>query len=78
MLDEMHDAPAALARFESYLATEPAGSLAEEARLGRAQALRVRGSRDEERAALEELLRKHPASVHASAARARLAALRAP
>jgi hypothetical protein len=78
LLDEMHDAPAALAWFESYLASEPAGSLAEEARLGRAQALRARGARDEERAAWEDLLRKHPASVHAAAARARLAALRAP
>jgi hypothetical protein len=78
LLDELHDAPAALAWFEGYLATEPAGSLAEEARLGRAQALRARGSRDEERAAWEELLRNHPASVHAAAARARLSALRSP
>jgi len=78
LLDEMHDAPAALRWFERYLAREPAGSLAEEARLGRAQALQVHGSRDDERAAWQELLAKHPASVHAGAARARLGALRSP
>jgi hypothetical protein len=78
LLDERHDAPAALRWFERYLASEPAGSLAEEARLGRAQALQVRGSPDEERAAWRELLAKHPASVHAGAARARLEALRSP
>jgi len=78
LLDEMHDAPSALRWFERYLASEPAGALAEEARLGRAQALQLRGSRDDERAAWDELLRKHPASVHAGAARARLGALRSP
>jgi hypothetical protein len=78
LLDERHDAPAALRWFERYLASEPAGALAEEARLGRAQALQRRGSPDEERAAWRELLAKHPASVHAGAARARLEALRSP
>ena len=78
LLDEMHDAASALRWFDRYLAREPGGALAEEARLGRAQALQLRGSRDGERAAWEELLRKHPASVHAGAARARLGALRAP
>ena len=78
LLDEMHDAASALRWFDRYLASEPGGALAEEARLGRAQALQLRGSRDGERAAWEELLRKHPASVHAGAARARLGALRAP
>jgi hypothetical protein len=78
LLDEMHDAPSALRWFERYLASEPAGALAEEARLGRAQALQLRGSPDDERAAWNELLSKHPASVHAGAARARLGALRAP
>jgi TolA-binding protein len=78
LLDEMHDAPAALRSFERYLASEPAGSLAEEARLGRAQALQRAGARDEERAAWEDLLRRHPASVYAAAARERLATLRAP
>ena len=78
LLDELHDAPAALRSFERYLAGEPSGALAEEARLGRAQALQVGGSRPDERAAWQELLVKHPASVHADAARARLEALRSP
>ena len=78
LLEEMRDPAAALRWFQGYLASEPTGALAEEARLGRAQALRAGGLRDEERAAWEELLRQHPASVHAGAARARLAALRAP
>ncbi len=74
----MRDPAAALKWFQRYLAGEPTGALAEEARLGRAQALRASGLRDEERAAWDELLRRHPSSVHAGAARARLAALRAP
>lgn len=78
LLDELHDPPAALRWFERYLASEPSGSLAEEARLGRAQALQVRGSPHDERAAWQDLLAKHPASVHADAARARLEALRSP
>ena len=78
LLAEMRDPAAALQWFQRYLAGEPTGALAEEARLGRAQALRASGLRDEERAAWDELLRRHPASVHARAARARLAALRAP
>jgi hypothetical protein len=78
LLDERHDAPAALRWFDRYLGSAPDGSLAEEARLGRAQALQALGWRDEERAAWEQLLGKHPASVHAPAARARLGTLRAP
>lgn len=78
LLAELRDPAAALQWFQRYLAGEPTGALAEEARLGRAQALRASGLRDEERAAWDELLRRHPTSVHAGAARARLAALRAP
>ena len=67
----------ALARFDSYLGTDPDGALAEEARLGRALALEQLGERDDARRAWQELLAKHPGSVHAGRARTRLESLRA-
>jgi TolA-binding protein len=65
----------ALARFDRYLATDPNGTLAEEARLGRALALEQLGQRDDARRAWQELLDRHPGSVHAERARARLDSL---
>ena len=65
----------ALARFERYLATDPNGALAEEARLGRALVLEQLGQRDDARRAWQELLQKHGRSIHAGRARARLESL---
>ena len=67
---------AALASFDSYLATSPKGTLAEEALVGRASALMRLGRRDEERAAWTQLLREHPDSVQGARARLRLDELR--
>ncbi|HEX4407103.1 MAG TPA: tetratricopeptide repeat protein [Polyangia bacterium] len=69
-------ARAALASFDSYLAANPQGTLAEEARVGRAVALMRLGRRDEEREAWGQLLREHPNSVQRERARRRLAELR--
>jgi TolA-binding protein len=66
----------ALAGFEGYLAASPDGTLAEEARVGRALALMRLGRRNDERAAWTELLRKHPDTVQGERARGRLAELR--
>ena len=78
LLDQLGAPGRALTMFERYLAVDPSGALAEEARLGRAQALRQLGRSHEERSAWRELLREHPGSVHAAAARTRLATLDAP
>jgi hypothetical protein len=78
LLDQLGEPRRALAMFERYLAVDPSGALAQEARLGRAQALRRLGRPHEERSAWLELLREHPGSVHVAAARTRLAALDAP
>ena len=58
---------AALAHFSRYR-----GPLAEEALLGRAQALAALGRSDEERSAWRELLDRFPKSVYAARARSRL------
>jgi len=78
LLDRLGRPARALALFEAYLNAEPAGTLAEEARLGRARSLERLGRPSEERSAWLELLRAHPRSIHAAAARARLAALDMP
>jgi len=78
LLDQLDEPRRALGMFERYLAAEPSGALAEEARLGRAQALRRLGRARDERAAWLELLREHPGSVHAAAAQTRLATLDSP
>ena len=70
-------APAeALRQFDSYLGASPGGTLAEEARVGRAAALEALDRSSDERDAWQELLRKHPASVHAQRAKDRLNQLR--
>jgi len=78
LLDRLGRPARALALFEAYLNAEPAGTLAEEARLGRARSLERLGRSSEERSAWLDLLRAHPRSIHAAAARARLAALDTP
>ncbi len=71
-----HNPGEALKQFDSYLAASPTGTLAEEARVGRATALGALSRDGDERAAWQELLRKHPASVHAQRAKDRLNELR--
>ena len=75
---QLEEGPAreALASFDSYLAANPQGTLAEEARVGRAVALMRLGRRDEEREAWGQLLREHPNSVQRERARRRLVELR--
>jgi TolA-binding protein len=75
LLDELGEPAAALASFERYLADASDGPLAEEARVGRAQALWRLGRAAEEANAWTELLARHPHSLQAELARRRLAAL---
>lgn len=63
----------ALARYEHALAKHPGGALSEEARWGKARALRTAGRTAEERAALEDFRKHHPDSPLASVAAQRLA-----
>jgi TolA-binding protein len=72
LLDRMGNPGRALQLFESYLSAAPDGTLAEEARLGRALCLGRLGRSDEERGAWEDLLASHPDTVHQARARARL------
>lgn len=66
-------AASALARYEHALASQPGGALAEEARWGKARALRAAGRTTEERAALEEFRLRHPDSPLVPVASRRLA-----
>jgi hypothetical protein len=77
MLQERGEDPGqTLALFTSFLAESPNGTLAEEARLGRAVALQRLGRPQEERQAWQDLLSSHPQSIHAERARKRLDELR--
>ncbi len=67
------DAGRALSAFDGYLATG-AGSLREEAMVGRARALERLGRSAEEHAAWGALLERFPQTIHAERARGRLAA----
>jgi TolA-binding protein len=67
------DAGQALSAFDGYLATG-AGSLREEAMVGRARALERLGRSAEEHAAWGALLERFPQTIHAERARGRLAA----
>lgn len=64
---------AALSRYDHALAMHPNGALSEEARWGRARALRTAGRIEEERAALHEFRARHPDSPLVAAADRRLA-----
>ncbi|MBS2015970.1 MAG: tetratricopeptide repeat protein [Deltaproteobacteria bacterium] len=76
LLDRRGDASGALAQFDAYLASNSADrALAEEARVGRALVFLRQGRTEEERRAWQELLDKHPDSLHAARARERLRAL---
>lgn len=76
LLDRGGDPAGALAEFDGYLKGTPRdGTLAEEARVGRALALQRLGRAADERRAWQDLLEQHPASLYADRARARLTAL---
>jgi hypothetical protein len=72
LLDRMDEPSAALSMFDRYLMDSADGTLAEEARLGRALALMRLGRSAEERQAWQQLLTAHPRSVQAERARRRL------
>ena len=72
LLDRMDEPSAALSMFDRYLMDSSDGTLAEEARLGRALALMRLGRSAEERQAWQQLLTAHPRSVQAERARKRL------
>ena len=77
LLDRQGNAAVALAQFDAYLAGAPAdgGTLAEEARVGRALALEKLGRKADERRAWEELIARHPQSFHNARASERLEVL---
>jgi TolA-binding protein len=76
LLDKQGDPAGALNEFDAYLkgtvAVADGGTLAEEARVGRAMALQHLGRTDEERRAWEDLIQRHPSSLHVARARDRL------
>jgi Tetratricopeptide repeat len=76
LLDRGEDPSQALSLFTRYLDASPNGTLAEEARLGRAQSLQRLGRPAEERQAWQQLLSAHPNSIHAERAKKRLDELR--
>jgi hypothetical protein len=78
LLERKRDAKGALAAFDRYLASSPDGSLAEEAMVGRASALKLLGRTAEERAAWTALLERFPDTLHRERATARLAELPKP
>jgi hypothetical protein len=73
MLNQLGNPRGALAQFDGYLAG--GGVLSEEARAGRALSLMRLGRGAEERSAWQELLKRHPSSVHAERARQRIESL---
>jgi TolA-binding protein len=74
LLDHLGRPDQALPLFDRYLGDQPTGALAEEAAVGRAQALERLGRVPDAHAAWRDFLERHPDSVHAELARRRLAA----
>ena len=77
LLDRSSDPAGALAQFDAYLAGAGDATLAEEARVGRAMALRRLGRSAAERAAWEDVIAHHPRSAHVPLARERIRELNA-
>lgn len=73
LLDTLGRPADALNCFSAYLAGDPRGTLAEEALVGRAQALEQMGRDAQARDAWRSLFERFPESVHAPAAQSRLA-----
>lgn len=71
-VDRLRDPQRGAKLFQSALALQPAGPLAEEARWGLAQAYRSLGNQSRERKALQAFLHHHPHSALAAQAQARL------
>lgn len=78
LLDEKNEPRRALRLFDAYLSASPKGSLAEEAKAGRALALQKLGRKQDERQAWQEFLTEHPGSAYSAKARTRLKALGTP
>jgi tetratricopeptide (TPR) repeat protein len=72
LLDRLGRPADAEALYARYLADAADGPLAEEARVGRALACGALGRQEDERRAWQELLARHPASVHRARALAAL------
>jgi len=70
-LSRLHDSNGALQAFDAYLASGDK-LLWREAQYGRIQALRSLGRRDDERKAIEVLLKRYPTGVQKDPLRARL------
>jgi TolA-binding protein len=73
LLDTQGNATEALGLFQRYQREQPDGTLAEEAVLGEAEALKALGRRADEAAAWSRLVERFPTTVHRARAEARLA-----
>ncbi len=74
-LDHLHRPAAALKAFDAYLRRTRRGTLAQEAALGRATALRALGRTEQEKIALETFIREFPSAIQNKRVKERLAEL---